>query len=151
MVSVQVSHALVIDDEFNNRDFAEKLLQKAGLQVCSAASGAEALALVATLPHNTLVLIDHELPDTTGVQLIKKIHEISPDMMLVMATMHDHTQLIDEAFEAGVHMFLIKPNGFIELYRALLSGDNTILSRENRYIVDNYGPRKYKGAKKPVC
>jgi len=46
-----------------------------------------------------------------------------PDSLLVMATMHDDRTLIDQAFVAGVDVFLVKPHGFMELYRRLQEVD----------------------------
>src|SRR5579871_6050569 len=106
MINLHTDFALVVDDELNNRDFAEKLLQKAGLKVCSATTGQEAIDLIKATPQLTLAMIDHELPDMTGVQLIKTLRQVAPNLLLVMATMHDNSDLIDEAFEAGVSMFL---------------------------------------------
>jgi len=146
MAHFQTQFALVVDDEFNNRDFAQKLLEKAGFCVYSASNGQEALEIVQRTPQLTIALLDHELPDTTGIALAQQLREILPSLFLVMATMHDHRELIDQAFEAGMNMFLIKPNGFIELYKTLLSGDVTILSKQYRFVIDQYGPRKYRGA-----
>jgi DNA-binding response OmpR family regulator len=124
----------------------EKLLQKAGFHVVSAANGAEAQKLVAEIPNITIALIDHELPDTNGLELIRQLRVSNPDIMLVMATMHDHRELIDEAFQVGADMFIVKPNGFIELYRSLnlVDGQNKDMLTQ-RYIIDQYGPRRYKG------
>jgi len=145
-INANSGHALVVDDEPNNRDFAQKLLEKAGLQVTSVGTGQEALEAARTMPLLTLALIDHELPDTTGLRLITQLRTERPEMMLVMATMHDHRDLIDEAFMAGVDLFLVKPNGFIELYKTLLSGGNNKMSGHSHWVIDQYGPRPYKGA-----
>src|SRR5258708_7775957 len=148
MINITTDYALVVDDEYANRDFAEKLLQKAGLKVVSASTGAEGIALAQQLPALTIALIDHELPDMTGIELIRELHAKVPHLTLVMATMHDNRELIDSAFEAGITTFLVKPNGFIELYRALLAGNSEILSGQKRYVIDQYGPRLYRGASK---
>jgi CheY-like chemotaxis protein len=139
------NYALVIDDEYNNRSFAEKLLQSAGLKVCSAGTGREGIALAKEHPTLTLALIDHELPDMTGIELIRTLRLAVPHLMLVMATMHDEQSLIDEAFNAGAICFLVKPNGFIELYHALKAGDSAILNGQKRYVIDQYGPHLYRG------
>ncbi len=138
-------HALVVDDEFNNRDFAERLLHKAGLQVSSAGSGLEAITLAKQMPALSLALIDFELPDMNGIDLVASLRRVMPHVTLVMATMHDDSERIDAAFDAGVKVFLVKPNGFIELYRALLQGESAILSDSKRYIIDQYGSRLYRG------
>jgi hypothetical protein len=64
-----------------------------------------------------------------------------------MATMHDDRALIDQAFQSGVDVFLVKPHGFMELYQRLLAVDsNTDLLR--RLVIDQFGPRPYRGDRK---
>jgi CheY-like chemotaxis protein len=146
MPNIQAGHALVVDDEPANRDFLERLMQMAGFKVCGAGSRAEALAVVSTLPYLSLGLIDQELPDATGIEVIVALRAAHPDALLVMATMHDHRELIDQAFDSGIDVFLVKPHGFMELYRRLQEIDaNTSLLR--RVIIDQFGPRPYRGGR----
>jgi CheY-like chemotaxis protein len=144
MITIQAGYALVIDDEPANRDFVERLLQTASFKVIGASTGAAALESTAKLPELALALVDHELPDMTGLDLIRKLRSTNPDTLLVMATMHDDRDLIDQAFSAGIDVFLVKPHGFMELYRRLKEVDSdTSLLRA--VIIDQYGPRPYKG------
>src|SRR5260221_704732 len=147
MITIQAGYALVIDDEPANRDFLERLLQTASFKVSGAATGADGLKTARTLPALALALVDQELPDASGLEIIAKLREENPDSLLVMATMHDDRTLIDQAFAAGVDVFLVKPHGFMELYRRLQEVDaNTNLLRN--VIIEIYGPRPYKGADK---
>src|SRR5258708_36801874 len=147
MITIQAGYALVIDDEPANRDFLERLLQTASFKVSGAATGADGLKTARTLPALALALVDQELPDAPGLEIIAKLREENPDSLLVMATMHDDRTLIDQAFAAGVDVFLVKPHGFMELYRRLQEVDaNTDLLRN--VIIDQYGPRPYKGLDK---
>src|SRR5260221_6927669 len=147
MITIQAGYALVIDDEPANRDFLERLLQTASFKVSGAATGADGLKTARTLPALALALVDQELPDASGLEIIAKLREENPDSLLVMATMHDDRTLIDQAFAAGVDVFLVKPHGFMELYRRLQEVDaNTNLLRN--VIIDQYGPRPYKAADK---
>ena len=135
--------ALVVDDEFYNRDFVQILLEKAGFSVVSAANGFDAATAAGENPELSLALIDHELPDTTGVKLIAGLRTQRPDMMLVMATVHDDHELIEQAFSAGADMFIVKPNGFIELFKQLQIPDSKLMASDQRWIIDQYGVRPY--------
>jgi CheY-like chemotaxis protein len=144
MITIQAGYALVIDDEPANRDFLERLLQTASFKVLGASTGAEALRAVKTIPQLALALVDQQLPDATGLEIIASLRADNPEALLVMATMHDDRTLIDEAFQKGADVFLVKPHGFMELYRRLKEVDsNTSVLR--RLIIDQYGPRPYKG------
>ncbi len=149
MITIQAGYALVIDDEPANRDFVERLLQTASFKVIGASTGAEALQAAKSVPQLALALVDQQLPDSTGLEIIAKLRADNPETLLIMATMHDDRVLIDQAFAAGIDVFLVKPNGFMELYRRLKEVDsNTSLLR--RLIIDQYGPRPYKPPTGPL-
>ena len=144
MITIQAGYALVIDDEPANRDFLERLLQTAAFKVVGASSGEDGLKAAKALPELALALVDQQLPDALGLDVISKLRADHPEALLVMATMHDDRPLIDRAFTAGVDVFLVKPHGFMELYRRLKEADaNIALLR--RLIIDQYGPRPYRG------
>lgn len=138
-------HVLVVDDEQHNRDFAQKLLERVGFRVTSVASGMEAVAMAEQMPDLCLALIDHSMPIMMGTELIKHFRAQYPAMVLVMATVLDDPQTIDDAFASGVNMFLVKPNGFIELYNQLKLTMNMQTLLDQRVIIDAYGPRRYRG------
>jgi len=145
MITMQAGYALVVDDEPANRDFLERLLQTASFKVVGASSAAEAFAAAKAVPALALALVDHELPDATGLEVILTLRASYPDALLVMATMHDDRPLIDLAFASGVDVFLVKPHGFMELYRRLKEAETNTASLR-RLIIDQYGPRPYKGS-----
>ncbi len=144
MITIQAGYALVIDDEPANRDFLERLLQTASFKVLGASSGAEALKVARSIPQLALALVDQQLPDATGLEIIARLRADNPEALLIMATMHDERALIDEAFAQGVDVFLVKPHGFMELFRRLKEVDSNV-EVLRRLIIDQYGPRPYKG------
>jgi CheY-like chemotaxis protein len=136
--------ALVIDDEPANRDFLVRLLEQAKLEVFGAGSGEEAIKIAECHETMALVVIDNKLPDTDGVALLIKMRERYPQARMVMATMLDERALMAQAFENGCNVFLVKPHGFMELFRRIMQSG--IESDDlNRMIIDQYGPRPYRG------
>ena len=133
--------ALVIDDEPANRDFLVRLLVQANMEVKGAKTGAEALAIAETVEHFSLIAIDNKLPDMNGVELLVKFREKYPEAKLVMATMLDERKLMTKAFENGCDVFLVKPHGFMELFRRLQESTDKL----DQLIIDQYGPRPYRG------
>jgi DNA-binding response OmpR family regulator len=144
MITIQAGYSVVIDDEPANRDFLERLLLTAGFKVTGVGTGAEALKAAKAVPELALAVVDQELPDMMGLDLVRALRADHPESLIVMATMHDHRELIEQAFEAGIDVFLVKPHGFMELFRRLKDVDSdTSLLRA--LIIDQYGPRPYKG------
>lgn len=136
--------ALIIDDEPANRDFLERLIQQAKFETTSAASGAEAKQIANALKVSPmLIAIDSELPDIKGIELLKIFRSQFPQSKILMATMLDDRAVIQEAFENGCDAFLVKPHGFMELFKRLqmLEADPTVL---NQLVFESHGVRKRK-------
>jgi len=136
--------AVVIDDDASNRDFFARLIEQAQYTSLTASTGKEAIEIVDALPSPpTVIVIDSELPDTKGIELIKHFHKQVPTAKLIMATMLDDRSLIREAFAQGCDAFLVKPHGYMELYKRL-----QILPIEptsvNNLVFDKYGIRSFK-------
>jgi CheY-like chemotaxis protein len=136
--------ALIVDDEPNNRDFMVRLLRIAGLDVHEAESPVAALHISATLHNLTIALIDYQLPEVNGVTILKQIRARHAHAILVMATVNDHRELIDEAFASGANIFLVKPHGFMELFKRLCERPINPALFGRRMIVDQYGERPYR-------
>ena len=100
---------LVVEDDPNTRDFYESLLQAAGYQVLSAASGQQTRALVATRPFDG-VLLDYRLPDTIGLELCQELRAaLGPDVPILLVTADRDPMLETWAHTAGATAFLGKP------------------------------------------
>ncbi|HML23710.1 MAG TPA: response regulator [Aggregatilinea sp.] len=135
--------ALVVDDEPANCDFCVRLLQQTKLNVKGASSGQEALDLSKAMDNLALIVIDHRLPDMSGVELLAQMRTRFPHAMIIMATMHDERSLMDEAFKTGCDVFLVKPHGFMELYKRLKTTPPGGGDTHEKIIIDQYGPRPY--------
>ena len=122
-----------------------RLLQQAKLNVKGASSGQEALDLAQAMENLALIVIDHRLPDMSGVALLAQLRAQFPKAILIMATMHDERSLMEQAFETGCDVFLVKPHGFMELFKRLKASPPGGEGMHERLIIDQYGPRAYRG------
>jgi class 3 adenylate cyclase len=106
---------LVVDDMPVNVRLLEAVLEPAGLSVASAASGPEALELVASeLPD--LVLLDVQMAGMNGYEVCRRIRENEATALIpvVMVTSHDSEARID-GIRAGADDFVTKPFDHQEL------------------------------------
>jgi diguanylate cyclase (GGDEF)-like protein len=99
---------LVADDERFFQELFREVLQTAGHQVRSAASGAEALELLSR-EHFDLLLTDVVMPGLDGVALVREAKKRDPDLEAVAITGHDDVRLAVQAMKAGCADFLTKP------------------------------------------
>ena len=114
---------LLIDDEATLRLTLARVLERAGLDVTTAASGQEGLALVSQQPFD-LVYLDIRLPDTNGLEVLKEIHRKMPDLPVVIFTAQPDLTSAIKAVREGATDYLLKPlnpQTFIERTQTILA------------------------------
>jgi CheY-like chemotaxis protein len=141
-------NALVIDDTAANREFLERLITAAGFQVTGVQNAQGALDAAKEWKDLKLALIDMELPDMNGLTLTSLLRKQFPEAVLAVATMHDEVSLMESVFEKGGNIFLVKPHGFMELYKKLTTQDLATLRTGEPMVIDQYGPRSFSVAAK---
>ena len=104
--------ALVVDDSKAIRMILARTLRDLGFEVREAANGREALDVIAVEQHAvTLVLVDWNMPDINGLELLKRLRQI-PDQctaVVVMVTSETDTDKMVIALEAGANEYVMKP------------------------------------------
>lgn len=136
--------ALILEDTAANRMFFERLLTQAGFEIIAAETGKEAIEKLSDVDSLALAILDMEIPDITGLEMTDLLRERYPDTCIVVATMHDERSLMQSAFDKGCDVFLVKPHGFMELFKRLTAGGGSHALHENRpLVIDQYGPRQF--------
>ena len=104
--------ALVVDDSRAIRTILAKTLKELGFEVCEAANGREALEVIeAEKATVTLVLLDWNMPEMNGLDLLKRLRQ-NPEfssLVVVMVTTETELDHIAEALEAGANEYVMKP------------------------------------------
>ena len=133
--------ALVVDDTPANRDFLERLLAQAGFEIRGASSYKQAMEAVTELESLQMAVVDIQLPDASGLRLTEDLRKKFPDAYIVVATMFDERSLIERVFQRGGNVYLVKPHGFIELFKRVTTHDLKELLKDDHLVIDQYGPR----------
>jgi DNA-binding NtrC family response regulator len=120
-VTVKASVVLVDDDAVFRHVMAGEVA-RLGYTVATAESGAEAIRTIAdTQPQ--IVLLDLQLPDMTGLDVLKVIRERSPGSEVIMLTGHGSIDSAIESIKIGAFDYVAKPCPLdeieVRLYRAL--------------------------------
>lgn len=100
--------ALIVDDEPNMRWVLKEALEAAGYTVSTAGNGTEALALLAHVPID-LVLLDLKMKEMDGLSTLQRIRERYPDAVVIMLTAYGTVATAVEAMQGGAADFLRKP------------------------------------------
>lgn len=99
---------LVIDDSDELRSLLASLLPYGGYDPYGAGSGQEGLDLVLQI-HPDLILIDLELPDTTGLKVLEELSRRGFTIPTIMMTGYGSEGSAARALRLGVRDYLIKP------------------------------------------
>lgn len=99
---------LVVDDEESIREFLEIMLRKEGYEVTCAVDGQQALDLLKKKSFD-MVISDLQMPNVTGIELLKQTKDQYPDMLFFMITAFATTETAVEAMKLGAYDYITKP------------------------------------------
>ncbi len=99
---------LIIDDERPVLMTLEALLQRHGYQVDTAPTASQGLKLLKS-KSPSLVLLDLQLPDAQGLEMLDQIKTELPDMQVIILTAHDSLHNAIESIKRGAYHFISKP------------------------------------------
>ncbi len=102
-------HLMVIDDDKSFRSYLKTLLQSMDYQVTCFASGEEAILAIEEGFMPSLIVLDIIMEGISGIEVLKKIHQINEDLPVIMLTGVDQTQTIVETMQSGASDYLVKP------------------------------------------
>jgi DNA-binding NarL/FixJ family response regulator len=133
---------LIADDhEVARRGIRALLESHAGWEVCGEAKdGRESIELANQL-NPDLVLLDIGMPNLNGLEAARQILAASPDMAILILTMHDSDQTVREVLRAGARGFLLKSDAGRDLVAAVeaLQQQRTFFTtRVSQMVLDGY-------------
>jgi DNA-binding NarL/FixJ family response regulator len=119
---VQTSDIMFVDDHPLVRTGLHQLFEtEASFNICGeAASMTEALKKIKQHAPD-MVIIDISLPDGSGLDLIKRVQIINPDILILVYSMHDEDMFAERAIRAGA-------KGYINKQEA---GENVIIAAKH--------------------
>ncbi len=120
---------LIADDHTMLREALRRAMDGAGFTVVGeAADGEEAIRLSAEF-HPDVVLMDVSMPVLDGVEATRQIHRSSPDIAVLMLTMHADADVVARALSAGAIGYLVKDSSMkevVDAVRLAANGDTTL-------------------------
>jgi len=99
---------LVVDDTVTNQEILKRVFESEGFQVVQAYDGVAALDMVEK-ERPALVMLDIMMPKMDGIDVLKKVKSIDPNLLVVMMTAHGSEQIAVEAMKLGADDYLTKP------------------------------------------
>jgi two-component system response regulator PilR (NtrC family) len=99
---------LIIDDEPDIRELLELTLGRMNLETRAAANLEEARNLLANYEFD-LCLTDMRLPDGNGIDMVRHIQDLHPEMPVAVITAYGNMETAVTALKAGAFDFIAKP------------------------------------------
>lgn len=129
-----IEKILIVDDEPLVRDFLAEALRRKNLDITTAENGRKAVALLKENIYD-LVITDMRMPDLTGLDIIRKVKETSPQTIVIVITAYGSVENAVEAMRLGAFNYLIKPFS-PDAIETLIdkAKEHTSLVAENTYL-----------------
>ncbi|WP_458124858.1 response regulator [Paenibacillus sp. Z3-2] len=99
---------LIVDDQNGIRILLMEVFGSEGYNTFQAPNGKIALEIVNN-DKPDLVLLDMKIPGMDGLEILKHIKEIDPDIKVIMMTAYGELDMIKEATDLGALMHFTKP------------------------------------------
>jgi two-component system, response regulator RegA len=114
---------LIVDDDATFVRVLSRALTSRGFEVITASRADEARAL-SRRHYPRQCVLDLKLGEENGLRLIPELHELVPDMRILLLTGYASIATAVEAIKRGAHDYLSKPVDADAVVRALLEGEN---------------------------
>lgn len=101
-------------------------------EVCTASSAAEAMVLIENKTFD-ICLVDIELPDSSGFELLEKIKDRCPKSRIIINTMHEETWMVKKMLQMRVDGVILKSADTDEIKDAL-----TRVSKGEKYFCNGF-------------
>ncbi|MBN2029200.1 response regulator [bacterium] len=101
-------NVLIVDDEKNIRLTLGQLLSEMNMNPDSAVNGEEALAKMQKTEYS-LILLDLKMPGMDGMEVLRRVRTMRPDIKIIIITAHGTIDYAVEAMKLGAVDFIQKP------------------------------------------
>ena len=129
------ANLLVVDDEPVERRTLTDILRLEGHHVAAVANGEAAVDHVRLNPVD-LIILDLRMPGMSGLEGIKVVNQIDPDIEIILLTAHGSMESAIEALRSKIHDYLLKPASPAQILdsvsRGLTRRDNRLRARERQ-------------------
>jgi DNA-binding NarL/FixJ family response regulator len=149
---IHATRVAVVEDHTMMREGLRVLIQSMPEFALSwmATTAAEAVQQLRSDRPNVL-LVDITLPDRSGLELIKDVQTLAPDVKILVLTMHDEKLYVQRALRAGARGYLTKDAPHAEYERAIrrvAAGHLSVSESMSEEIMLNYALGESKARKK---
>jgi len=120
--SQKIQRVFIVDDQALYANILKESLQNNLVEVFTFTSGEECIQNMDKNP--SIILLDYQLDDGTtdqmnGIEVLKKVKEINPEVEVVMLSGHEKVEIVTNSLKAGAYDYVVK-------------NESTIINLKNR-------------------
>lgn len=119
---IELVNILIVDDHKLLRQGLKKMLSSLkkylNIQITEADSGAQAILKINQKDFN-LIIMDYQMPDTSGLETIRRILRFKPRMKIIILSNYDDLVFVESVRDAGAKGYLLKDIESEELLKAI--------------------------------
>jgi DNA-binding NarL/FixJ family response regulator len=146
---------LIVDDHpMMRQGLAQLIDNEPDLKVVAEAdTGGQGLDIVVG-QNLDLALIDISLPDKNGLELIKDIHTVKPELPVLIVSMHDEALYAERVLRAGARGYIMKQEGgkkLLQAIRQVLTGQIYVSEKMSARILETFSGRRPEESASPVA
>ena len=145
---------LIVDDHPMMRNgLAQLINNELGLKVSAEADTAGQAIDLAAKHKFDLALLDISLPDKSGLELIKDLRALQPELPILVVSMHDEMIYAERVLRAGGRGYIMKQAGgekFLGAIRQVLAGQIFVSDKMSARILEIFSGRQSKASSSPV-
>ncbi|HOJ49370.1 MAG TPA: response regulator [Spirochaetota bacterium] len=117
---------LIVEDHEDVRVSLSLILKREGFIVEAAEKGLESLEIISK--YNFIpdfLIVDYNLPEINGVEIVKNVKKIKPDIISLLLTA-DISLTANEEVKKNIDYFITKPYDPVKIIQILKKGDNNV-------------------------
>jgi DNA-binding NarL/FixJ family response regulator len=145
---------MIVDDHpFMRSGLAQLIDRQPDLQVCGEAGNPLEAQRELGRCRPDLIITDMTMPGRSGLEFIKDLLAINPDLPILVISMHDEAIYAERALRAGARGYMMKEAGgdnLLAAIRQILRGDIYVSARMSARILENLSSRKPRGSESPI-
>jgi two-component system, NtrC family, response regulator AtoC len=146
-----IEKILIVDDELLIRNFLAEALSRKHFEVMTAENGNKAVSLLKEHAFD-MVITDMKMPDITGIDVLRKAKELSPNTIVVIMTAFGSIENAVEAMRLGAFHYLLKPFSADTIEAVIEKAQEHLsLVHENQYLRQQLAPANDKGGHTFIC
>lgn len=139
---MKTTKILIVDDHEVVRDGLKNILTSLdNITIAGeAGNGEDAVKMYVSLKPD-LVIMDISMPGMNGIEATKIIKEKDPDACILILTMHDNQEYLNQIIRSGAKGFILKntdKDELLEAVKTVSAGDNFFSKDISKLIIDNY-------------